>query len=43
MLATSAEWIGFSQVGVTDLPMAAAFTAALLLALPWVARGEPAA
>jgi len=40
MLATSAEWIGFSQVGVTDLPMAAAFTAALLLALPWVARGE---
>jgi len=40
MLATSAEWIGFSQVGATDLPMAAAFTAAMLLALPWVARGE---
>ena len=40
MLATSAEWIGFSQVGVTDLPMAAAFIAALLLALPWIARGE---
>ncbi|MGA2039323.1 MAG: glycosyltransferase family 39 protein [Bryobacteraceae bacterium] len=40
ILATSAEWIGFSQVGVTDLPMAAAFTAALLLALPWVERGE---
>jgi 4-amino-4-deoxy-L-arabinose transferase-like glycosyltransferase len=40
MLATSAEWIGFSQVGVTDLPMAAAFIAALLLALPWVARGD---
>ncbi len=40
ILATSAEWIGFSQVGATDLPMAAAFTAALLLALPWVARGE---
>jgi 4-amino-4-deoxy-L-arabinose transferase-like glycosyltransferase len=40
ILATSAEWIGFSQIGATDLPMAAAFTAALLLALPWVARGE---
>jgi len=40
ILATSAEWIGFSQVGVTDLPMAAAFTAALLLMLPWVERGE---
>ena len=40
ILATSAEWIGFSQIGVTDLPMAAAFTAALLLSLPWVARGE---
>jgi len=40
ILGTSAAWIGFSQVGVTDLPMAAAFTAAMLLALPWVARGE---
>jgi 4-amino-4-deoxy-L-arabinose transferase-like glycosyltransferase len=40
ILATSAEWIGFSQVGATDLPMAAAFTAAILLALPWVERGE---
>jgi len=40
MLATCAEWIGFSQVGATDLPMAAGFTAAMLLVLPWVARGE---
>jgi 4-amino-4-deoxy-L-arabinose transferase-like glycosyltransferase len=40
MVATSAEWIGFSQIGATDLPMAAAFTAAILLMLPWVARGE---
>ena len=40
MLSTSAEWIGFSQVGATDLPMAAAFTAAMLLALPWVERGD---
>jgi 4-amino-4-deoxy-L-arabinose transferase-like glycosyltransferase len=40
ILATSAEWIGFSQVGATDLPMAAAFTAALLVALPWAERGE---
>jgi len=40
ILATSGAWLGFSQVGVTDLPMAAAYTAAVLLALPWIARGE---
>ena len=47
ILATSAAWIGFSQVGVTDLPLTAAFSAAMLLALPWIAkreeRGLPAA
>jgi len=40
ILATSFEWIGFSQVGVTDLPMAAAFSASVLLVLPWLVNGE---
>ncbi len=40
MLATSLGWIGFSQVGATDLPMTAAFSAAMLLALPWIGKGE---
>ena len=40
ILGTSAEWIGFSQVGATDLPLAATYSAAMLLALPWIARGE---
>lgn len=33
-------WIGWSQVGVTDLPMAAMFSAAMLLVLPWVAKRD---
>jgi 4-amino-4-deoxy-L-arabinose transferase-like glycosyltransferase len=41
ILATSLGWLGFSQVGVTDLPMTAAFSAAMLLALPWVSKGDP--
>jgi len=40
ILGTCGEWIGFSQVGTTDLPLAATFSAAMLLALPWIARGE---
>jgi 4-amino-4-deoxy-L-arabinose transferase-like glycosyltransferase len=40
ILATSAAWIGFSQVGVTDLPLAATYSAAMLLALPWVAKRD---
>jgi 4-amino-4-deoxy-L-arabinose transferase-like glycosyltransferase len=34
ILATSAAWLSFSRVGVTDLPMAATFSAAMLLCLP---------
>jgi 4-amino-4-deoxy-L-arabinose transferase-like glycosyltransferase len=41
ILATSVGWLGFSQVGVTDLPMTVAFSAAMLLALPWVSKGDP--
>jgi len=40
ILGTSVEWLVFSQIGVTDLPLAASFSAAMLLALPWVRRGE---
>jgi 4-amino-4-deoxy-L-arabinose transferase-like glycosyltransferase len=34
MLATSAGWLTYSHVAVTDLPLAAFFCAAVLLALP---------
>jgi 4-amino-4-deoxy-L-arabinose transferase-like glycosyltransferase len=40
ILGTGVAWVGFSQVGVTDLPLAAPFSAAMLLAIPWVARGD---
>ena len=40
MLATSAGWLTYSHVAVTDLPLGAFFSAAVLLALPWIARGE---
>lgn len=36
MLGTSAAWLSMSHVGVTDLPMAAAFSAAMLLWMPLV-------
>ena len=42
MLATSAGWLAYSHVAVTDLPMAAAFSAAMLLALGWIEKGERA-
>lgn len=41
MLGTSALWIGFSHAAVTDIPLAAAFGAAVLLLLPAV-EGRPA-
>src|SRR5512146_3294379 len=40
VLGTTVAWIGFSQVGVTDLPLTATFSAAMLLALPWIARRD---
>jgi len=40
ILATSAGWLGLSHIGITDLPMTAAFGAAMLLALGWLAREE---
>ena len=40
ILGTTGIWLGYSQVGVTDLPLAATLSAAMLLCLPWVGRGD---
>jgi 4-amino-4-deoxy-L-arabinose transferase-like glycosyltransferase len=40
LLGTSAWWVAFSQSGVPDLPVAALFSAAILLALPWINHGD---
>ncbi|HEX3746143.1 MAG TPA: glycosyltransferase family 39 protein [Bryobacteraceae bacterium] len=40
ILGTSAAWIVASQIATTDLPLAATYSAAMLLALPWVRRRE---
>jgi 4-amino-4-deoxy-L-arabinose transferase-like glycosyltransferase len=40
ILGTCAAILFFSQAGVTDLPVTATFSAAILLALPWIARRE---
>jgi 4-amino-4-deoxy-L-arabinose transferase-like glycosyltransferase len=42
ILGTSAAWIVSSQVGTTDLPLAVTYSAAMLLALPWVRRRDAA-
>lgn len=42
ILGATALWLAFSQTAVTDLPMSAAFSAAMLLSLGWVDRGEQA-
>ncbi len=38
MLATSAGWLMYSHVAVTDLPLAVFFSAAVLLSMPWLAN-----
>ena len=40
MLAASAGWLAYSHVAVTDLPVAAFFSAAVMLSMPWIARQE---
>ncbi len=40
VLGTSAAWLGYSFIGTTDLPMAAAFSAAMLLSLDWIRTGD---
>ena len=42
MLATSAGWLTYSHVAVTDVPLAVFFSAAVLFSLGWIARGERA-
>ena len=40
VLGASVAWVTFSQVGVTDLPMSAAFSAAMLFGLRWLSTGD---
>jgi 4-amino-4-deoxy-L-arabinose transferase-like glycosyltransferase len=40
ILGTSAAWVAFSQLGVTDLPMAATFSISMLLGLRWMSTGK---
>src|ERR1035437_1184438 len=40
ILGSSGMWVAYSQNGGTDLPLAATFSAAMLLAMPWVARRD---
>jgi 4-amino-4-deoxy-L-arabinose transferase-like glycosyltransferase len=41
LCGTTAGWLAYSHVAVTDLPMSVFFTMAVLLALPWVDGREP--
>jgi 4-amino-4-deoxy-L-arabinose transferase-like glycosyltransferase len=40
ILGCCGGWLVSSQVGVPDMPMTAAFSAAMLLALPWIAKRD---
>lgn len=40
ILGTSAAWLSLSHVGVTDLPLAATFSAAMLLGMRWVGERD---
>jgi 4-amino-4-deoxy-L-arabinose transferase-like glycosyltransferase len=40
ILATTGGYLGYSQVGHMDLLLTATFGAAMLLALPWISKGE---
>ena len=39
ILATSAGWLAYSHVAVTDVPLAATFGASMLLSMPWIRSG----
>ncbi|MCZ2149309.1 MAG: glycosyltransferase family 39 protein [Bryobacterales bacterium] len=41
MLATCAGWLVYSHVAVTDVPMTACFTAAMLMSAEWLEDGKP--
>ncbi len=40
LLGTSGLWIAFSQAAVPDIPLSVFFSAGILLALPWITRGD---
>ena len=40
ILATTGGYLGYSQTGHMDLLLTASFSAAMLLTLPWIAKGE---
>ncbi len=40
ILATSAGWIGYSYVAVTDVPLSICFGAAMLVSLAWIEEGR---
>jgi len=40
ILGTCAGWFVFSQSGTPDLPVTATFSAAMLLAMPWIGRRD---
>lgn len=40
ILATSAGWVAYSSVAVTDLPLAVSFSLAMLLGLRWLSTGD---
>lgn len=40
ILATSAGWIGYSFVAVTDVPLSICFAAGMLLSLRWIEEGH---
>ncbi|MGA7237959.1 MAG: glycosyltransferase family 39 protein [Bryobacteraceae bacterium] len=40
ILATSAGWCLYSQSGVTDIPLSATFSAAMMLAIPWISKRD---
>lgn len=42
MLATCAGWIGYSNIAVTDVPLAVFFSAGMILACRWIETGKGA-
>jgi 4-amino-4-deoxy-L-arabinose transferase-like glycosyltransferase len=40
ILSTSAGWCLYSESGVTDIPLSATFSAAMLAAMPWVSKRD---
>ena len=40
ILGTSGLWVGYSQNGVTDIPLTVTYSAGMLLAMPWVVQRD---